>query len=136
MSAAKRLDHPGTERPPHSCPFPDAHNRLDDAHYLWHEAQANYFSPPRFRTHLNALIQNLRTVTWLIRKRKSVIPDFESWYAEWQGRMRSGPVLCWLVHARNKIEKQGDLERNSILRISLVYLIQGSFIFMFSIHHH
>ena len=120
MSEERRLDHPGTVRPAHRCPFPDVHNRLEDAHYLWHEAQCNYFSPPRFRTHLNALIQSLRTVTWLIQKNKAVIPEFDNWYSEWKERMKSDPVLRWLVEARNRIEHQGDLERHSVLRVSVV----------------
>jgi hypothetical protein len=120
VSEQDPLGHPGTKRPPHSCPFPDVHARLDDAHYLWHEAQINYFSPPRFRTNLNALIQTLRTITWLIQKNKGRIRDFNDWYSLWQKRMKDDDVLRWLVHARNKIEKQGDLEKHSILRISLV----------------
>jgi hypothetical protein len=125
MSAEHGLDHAGTERPSHTCPFPDVHNRLDDAHYLWHEAQAQYFSPPRFRTNLNALIQSLRTVTWLLKKNKAIIPDFDDWYCEWEERMRSDRILKWLVGARNRIEKQGDLEKHSVLRVSLVMSHRG-----------
>lgn len=131
MSGTNRLDHPGTERPLHQCPFPDVHRRLEDAHYLWHEAQSSYFSPPRFRVHLNALIQNLRTITWLLQNNKASIPDFDSWYSEWQDRMRSDQVMRWLVKARNKVEKQGDLEKNSVLRISIVVAYTGQIYYDF-----
>lgn len=43
---------------------------------------------------------------------------FDNWYSGWQEKMRSDPILRWLVDARNQIEKQGDLVAKSVLRVT------------------
>src|ERR1035437_5379331 len=49
-------------------------------------------------------------------KVKKKLRGFDAWYAERQISMRTDPILKWLVGARNKIEKQGDLNTRSTLR--------------------
>lgn len=61
-----------------ACPVPDAHRRLDAAHRLWHQAEASYAEPDGFTANLNACIQALRSVTWVLQKGKRSIPDFDS----------------------------------------------------------
>jgi hypothetical protein len=69
---------------------------------------------------------------------KSKIPDFNTWYGNyvgerrgkrclWQERLFSDPLMRWLVNARNKIEKQGDLESHSLVRAEILcsYLDEG-----------
>ena len=102
------------------CPIPAAHNRLEEAHRLWHKAAQEYEDPISFRTNLNACIQALRNVTFVLQKQKSNIPNFESWYSEWQRRMKADAILNWIVQARNKIVKEGDLETKSIARGSVL----------------
>lgn len=70
----------------------------------------------------NQFLQTARTVTFIIQKNKSSIPDFESWYAgavldPW----RKDEVMSWAKEARNKIEKEGDLDLNSSLKLTLVF---------------
>jgi hypothetical protein len=55
-----------------------------------------------------------------LQSNKRQIADFDSWYKPWQERMRQNELLRWLVEARNRIVKQGDLELNSILRVSII----------------
>ena len=102
------------------CPLQSVHSRLEEAHIHWHHALDSYSDPGEFRTHLNACIQALRNVTFVLQKQKSRIPDFEAWYGAWQDRMRRDPVLRWVVEARNTIVKQGDLETNSVARVAVV----------------
>jgi len=102
------------------CPIPRAHKRLHDAHYHWHQADSNYFDPELFVVNLNACIPALRSVTFVLQKQKANIPDFDAWYGLWQERMRKDSVLRWLVEARNRIEKEGDLDTKSLVRATLV----------------
>ena len=111
---------PTSMKPEESCPIRDTHTRLHRSHTLWHQAQREYSSPDEFCTNLNATIQSLRTVTWILKKEQHAVPDFAPWYAGWEERMRSDPLMRWLVDARNRIEKQGDLKTYSSARLSVL----------------
>jgi len=102
-----------------SCPVSDVHARLVDAHRLWHQALENYEDPDGFRTYLNACIQALRNVTFVLQKNKESIPSFEEWYSDWQERMRADETLRWIVDARNQIVKEGDLATTSVARVAV-----------------
>lgn len=103
---------------PHdACPIPNAHRRLMDCHEHWHVALDEYNDPDGFRLALNALVQGLRNVTWVLQKQKADIPDFATWYAEWQTSVKGNPVMGWVVKARNRIVKEADLELNSSARV-------------------
>jgi hypothetical protein len=93
-----------------SCPIPNTHRRLHECHRLWHEAADAYDDPEGFRTNLNALLQALRNVTFVLQNEKRGIPDFEAWYEPWQETLRQDGVLKWLVESRNHVVKEGDLE--------------------------
>jgi len=97
-----------------------AFKRLADAHTHWLQALESYFEPERFRLQLNACIQCMRSVTFLLQKNKAEISDFDSWYTVWQGKMKADPLMKWSVDARNRIVKQGDLKLHSMLRVSVV----------------
>jgi hypothetical protein len=96
-------------------------------HQHWHQAEQAYFHPEPFRVAIQTAIQTLRTVTFLLQNKKEDIPDFEAWYGPWQDRLRADPLMCWMRNARNKIEKQGDLEANSFIRAEIIasYLDAG-----------
>jgi hypothetical protein len=121
-------EHPGIEAP---CPLAAVDQRLADAHRLWHQAEAAYFDPDGFRLAIQNTIQTLRSVTFILQNQKSVIPDFTSWYGDyvdekhgkrgkWQERLHNDPLMRWMVEARNKIEKRGDLEAHSMIRAEIV----------------
>ena len=94
---------------------------------MWHQAEENYFDPEAFRLAAQNAIQTLRSVTFILQNHKRIIPDFDAWYEPWQERMRADPLMRWMVEARNKIEKQGDLEAQSFVRADIVasYLDEG-----------
>ncbi len=107
-------------RPEESCPIRDTHTRLHQSHRLWHQTQAEYANPDAFCTNLNATIQALRSVTFLLQKERDAIPDFEPWYEAWRDRMKKDTLMRWLVDARNRIEKEGDLRTYSSARVSVL----------------
>ena len=102
------------------CPTPSAHARLNEAHRLWHQASDNYNDSEGFRVNLNACIQALRNVTFVLQKEKSLIPNFDEWYSKWQDKLRNHDILKWLVEARNVIVKEGDLETKSRVRVAVL----------------
>lgn len=102
------------------CPLHAVHARLFEAHRHWHHAADAYADPDGFRTYLNACVQALRNVTFVLQKQKSNLPAFEDWYRQWQEHLKTDPILCWVVTARNQIVKQGDLETKSVARVALV----------------
>jgi hypothetical protein len=102
------------------CPLEPVDRRLEDCHRQWHEADQAYFDPDDFRFRIQGCVQTLRTVTFILQKHKALIPDFDRWYGEWQDQLRSDPLMSWMVDARNRIEKQGDLELHSVVRAEIL----------------
>ncbi len=123
-----QLKHPSAES---VCPLAAIDKRLADAHTLWHQAEAAYFDPDGFRLAVQNAIQSLRSLTFILQNHKAVIPNFTDWYGDyvdekhgkrgkWQERMHADPLMRWMVEARNKIEKRGDLESHSIVRAEII----------------
>jgi hypothetical protein len=96
--------------------------RLNDLFQLIRQADQTYFDPERFRLNINSAITTARTVTFLIQKNKASIPGYEDLYRlhvlEVCG---SNSLMKWLVDARNKIEKEGDLAIHSELHASVMF---------------
>ncbi|WP_192178279.1 hypothetical protein [Mesorhizobium amorphae] len=103
-----------------NCPLAGVDRRLEDAHQLWHRAEAEYFDPENFRMFAQNTIQTLRTVTWRLQNHKAIFADFDAWYGPWQERMRADQLMRWLHDARTKIEHQGDLEIHSFVRAEIL----------------
>jgi len=101
------------------CPLSDVHQRLEDAARMWKRANESYFSPDDFRVSVQPCIQALRSVTWVLQNNKAKIQAFQDWYSPWQQKMKEDSVLRWLVESRNRIEKQGDLQTRSKLKVTL-----------------
>lgn len=112
----------------HHCPLSAVDRRLGDVHRHWHEAESGYFDPDRFRVAIQTTIQALRTVTFIVQSNKRLFSNFDLWYESWQTKLRADPLMRWMVDARNKIEKQGDLETHSFVRAEIMasYYEEGS----------
>lgn len=110
-----------------ACPLAAVDRRLEDVHRHWHSAERAYFEPQAFRVAIQTTIQTLRTVTFILQSNKHLIPEFDAWYEPWQERLKADALMRWMVDARNKIEKQGDLEAHSFVRAEIVasYLDNG-----------
>ena len=103
-----------------SCPLPITHTRLHQVHEQWHRVAADYGDPDAFITSLNAALVSLRSVSFMLNKEKSQIPDFDDWYAPYTAEYQADPVMRWLKDARNFVEKEGDLELHSRARVRLL----------------
>lgn len=102
------------------CPLAAVDRRLSDLHRFWHQAERAYFEPDGFRVAIQAAIQTARQVSFVLQKNKDLIPDFEPWYTGRQEILAAIPLMKWIVEARNRIEKQGDLEANSFVSAEIV----------------
>jgi len=96
--------------------------RLNDLGHLLKNCSSTYLDPDLFRMNTNQFLQTARTVTFIIQKNKSYIKDFDIWYKKnvidlWA----QDEVMQWAKNSRNIIEKQGDLEINSTLDVSLIF---------------
>jgi hypothetical protein len=114
----------GNQKP---CPLAAIDQRLEDLHRQWHQAERAYFDPDAFRVAIQTAIQTLRTVTFILQNNKRLIPEFDRWYELWQEKMRADPLMVWMREARNRIEKQGDLDAHSFVRAEIIasYLNEG-----------
>jgi hypothetical protein len=95
------------------CPIPNTHRRLEQAHYLWHQALAHYDDPVAFQANLNSCIEALRNVTFVMQNETNQIPEFVPWYEAWRARMKQDSVMAWLHNARTIVVHQADLETAS-----------------------
>lgn len=102
------------------CPLPKTHRRLVEAHFLWHQALDHYQEPEAFRANLNALIQAIRNVTFILQSEKHLFPDFSGWYLPWQKRLKVDVVCAWAQGARTRIVHQGELDTDSTAVVKLV----------------
>lgn len=102
------------------CPIPRTHARLRQAHLLWHQALDRYPDADAFCTNLNACVAALRSVTFVLQKEAKREAGFAAWYDEWRERLRMDAIMRWLVDARNRIEKEGDLDVHSTAVVSVV----------------
>jgi hypothetical protein len=109
----------GKPMTPAACPIPTTHGRLSEAHRLWHQALDAYSDPASFRTQLNATIQALRNVTFMLQAEKERITGFDEWYETWRVRAREDVMLRWLHDARTRVVKQGDLDTRSVAHVSV-----------------
>lgn len=94
--------------------------RLKEATKFWYQACSDYQDLDEFLSSLNALIQALRNITFILQSNKKLIPDFDEWYSKQQEMMRANKLLKWLVKSRNTVVKQGDLKPKSLAKVSLV----------------
>lgn len=96
--------------------------RLKDLARLLTNCGETYFDPELFRLNTNQFLQTSRTVTFIIQKNKNQIPQFDAWYgthvhAAWA----NDPVMTWAKDSRNVIEKEGDLDLHSSVRLTLLF---------------
>lgn len=96
--------------------------RLVDLSKLLENCHRTYMEPDLFRMNTNQFLQTSRTVTFIIQKNKDTIPSFDHWYKQTVlDAWKSDEVMTWAKEARNVIEKEGDLELNSTLNLTLLF---------------
>lgn len=102
-----------TSRGCEGCPIPNSHRRLEQAHILWHQALDAYDDPDGFQANLNATIEALRNVTFMLQGEQDAVPGFREWYEVWRARMKADDVMMWLQEARTTVVHKADLEASS-----------------------
>lgn len=100
--------------------------RLAHLRANWNQALERYFDPVGFLIAVQNAIATSRTVTFILQSHKAAIPSFDDWYAPFIEGFRADPIMLWAKNARNKIEKQGDLETLSQVRAELVAAYLGN----------
>ncbi len=115
------------------CPIPRAHQRLEDAHRLWHQTADSYADPAAFREGLNSTLQALRGGTFALQQQTRGGRDFATWRDAWHNRIRADAVLSWLVqHHRHRVEDD-DLASASKARVALRTMPDGPALAEFSV---
>lgn len=100
--------------------------RLAHLRANWNQGLENYFDPGAFLNALQNAIVTSRTVTFILQSHKAAIPDFDTWYAPFVEKFRNDRIMDWAKKARNKIEKQADLETLSQVRAELIAAYVGN----------
>ncbi|HLG69472.1 MAG TPA: hypothetical protein VK009_03505 [Chloroflexota bacterium] len=108
------------------CPVPRAHQRLEDAHRLWHQAVACYADPAAFRDGLNDALQALRGGTWALQQETRSGLEFQAWHDLWHRRIRGDEVLHWLVQTHRHSVTEQDLEPASTANVKLIVQQDGA----------
>lgn len=93
--------------------------RLRESSKFWYQALNDYNDLDSFLSSINALIQSLRNITFIIQSNKESIPNFEKWYSAKQTQMKKDVVLKWLISKRNQIVKVKDLELKSVAEVTI-----------------
>jgi len=93
---------------------------LKDARAHRHDALVSYHDPETFQRSVEALVQDLRNVTFRLQSVKSSIDGFDAWYGSHQDQIREDEVLRWLNNARVEIVKKTGLRSSSFARVSVI----------------
>ena len=101
------------------CPLHDAHDKLEEAYYFLLMMAFSYHKPNDFRFNLDAFLQALRSVTFMLQKDKSKITDFDDWYTLKRKEMEVNPYLKNVSDARTIIVHQRSLKAKSKIDVGL-----------------
>jgi hypothetical protein len=93
---------------------------LKDARAHRHDALVSYHDPETFQRSVEALVQDLRNVTFRLQSVKSNIGGFDAWYEPRQNQMREDEVLRWLSDARVDVVHKAGLRSSSFARVSVI----------------
>lgn len=95
--------------PPAACPLAEADDKFQEAHYFLEGMMRHYHEPEPFRWNLNAFLQALRSVTFIIQKTLARVDGFQTFWAAQQQEMRADDLLRRLLEGRNIVVKQRNL---------------------------
>lgn len=98
------------------CPIPDTHQKFKEATYFLGKCAELYHEPEEFLFNLNAFIQALRNITFMLQSEPSRPEGFGDWYAIKQAEMKMSALLLKFVEARNIVVKQSSLKARSTAR--------------------
>jgi hypothetical protein len=96
-----------------ALPIPETRQKYQEAEYFLVRCAEHYHFPLEFQFNLNAFIQALRNVTFMLQSESQKPEGFGAWYASKREDMKSNEVLRRFVEARNVVVKQSSLTAKS-----------------------
>jgi hypothetical protein len=96
-----------------NCPIPSTHAKCNEARYFLIECLFHYHYPQQFLFNLNAFIQAIRNITFMLQSEDAKPIGFKEWYEAKQKEMQNNPTLRRLVYARNIVVKKSSLKSKS-----------------------
>lgn len=99
------------------CPIRATHDKYDEAHYFLERMMREYHRPHPFRWNLNAFLQALRTVDYMIRSELGDRDDFKAWYDRQIDA--ASEDLQRIIRARTIVVHEGMLQRESVFESGL-----------------
>jgi hypothetical protein len=101
------------------CPIPSTHDKLNEAQHFFDQILRNYHRPWEFQFSLNAFVQAVRNITWMLQSEEHKPAGFDEWYEQQQAAMKASALLRRFVEARNIIVKRSSLTSKSSARVGL-----------------
>jgi|HubBroStandDraft_3_1064219.scaffolds.fasta_scaffold29643_2 hypothetical protein len=101
------------------CPVPSTHDKYNEARYFFGKLLECYHQPEEFQFNLNAFIQAIRNITFMLQSEENKFEGFDEWYAAKQEGMRANGALRRFVEARNIVVKCSSLAAKSKARSGL-----------------
>lgn len=102
-----------------ATPLPATVDKYWEAWYFLLGLMEHYHDPYAFRYELNAFIQALRNITFMLQSEPARPTNFAAWYADEQAALRADPTMRNFVDARNLIVKQSSLAARSKAELGL-----------------
>jgi hypothetical protein len=96
--------------------------RLKESSKFWYQCADEYNSIDDFLSSLNALIQSLRNITFILQSNKSLIPSFDEWYSGQKQEMEADKIMKKLNEARVLVVHRTDLELKSYAVLNILNL--------------
>jgi hypothetical protein len=109
-----------TSRGLRDCPISNTHQRLRQAHILWHQAAENYQHVDVFLTNVNSLIQELRNISFILQTEKDKISGFDTWYEPWRERLKKDEYALWVKETRTLVVHQSALTAASHFNVKFL----------------
>ncbi len=100
-------------------PIYSTQQKYKEAEYFFMKMIENYHNPWEFQFNINAFIQALRNITFMLQSEEIKPSNFEDWYKHKQEEMRANSLLRKFVEARNIIVKQSVLTSRSKAKVGL-----------------
>ena len=99
--------------------MPSTHDKFNEAQYFFNKMLEQYHRPFEFQFNLNAFIQAIRNVTFMLQAEENKPEGFDDWYTKKQEEMRANTLLRRFVEARNIVVKRSSLTAMSKARSGL-----------------
>jgi len=99
--------------------FPSTIHKLSECNYFLGMMLHEYHDPFPFQLNLNAFIQGLRNVTFMLQSEEQKPDGFEEWYKVKQSEMSANPLLRNFIKTRNLIVKRQMLEAKSECKLGI-----------------